>query len=180
MALIAVLFGWLMSKADSIFAKAWTGFIWLIFLPNTLYILTDITHLFEDWPKVDNLFRVILIVQYALFSIFGIITFVLAVYFFQKMLAGKSKKGIKTTTFISICVLNFIVGFGVVLGGIERTNSWHILTNPSRVLEDSLDLIYSRELLTLSLGVGFFANAVYFLMAETVKTWDKKFFKGGL
>jgi len=163
------------------FAKTLYGFVWFIFLPNTIYILTDITHLFEDWSKVDNLFRLILIVQYGLFSIVGIITFTLAVYFFQKLLQGKSagwrNKRIKATTFIAIIVLNFIVGFAVVLGGIARTNSWHIFTNPSRVLEDSFDLIYSQELLMLSLGVGIFANLTYFIMAETVATWGKKFFK---
>lgn len=177
LALVAILFGWLMSKADSTFAKLWTGFLWLIFLPNTIYILTDISHLFEDWPKVDSLFKLILIFQYALFSIFGIITFVISVYFFQKLLEKKRKKGIKISTITAICILNFIVGFGVVLGGIRRTNSWYIFTNPSRVLEDVLNLIYSQELLILSLGVGLLANLIYFITAETVSTWGKKYFK---
>ncbi len=181
LALIAILFGWLMVKARSRFTKFLYGFIWFIFLPNTIYILTDITHLFEDWPKVDNLFRAILILQYGLFAIVGIITFVIAVYFFQKLAEGEStsrrKQKMKPVTFLAIIALNFIIGFGVVLGGIERTNSWHIFTNPSRVLEDSLSLIYSQELLILSIGVGVFANAVYFLMAGTVATWSKKFSK---
>ncbi len=176
LALIAVLFGWLMVKAHSKFARTLCGFVWFIFLPNTIYILTDIAHLFEDWPKVNNLFRLILIVQYTLFSVVGIITFVIAVYFFQKLLQGRSKKGIRQTTIIAIFILNFIVGFAVVLGGIERTSSWHIFTNPSRVLEDSLDLLYSQELLMLSLGVGVFANLTYFIMSETVVTWVPKAF----
>ncbi|KKQ42269.1 MAG: hypothetical protein US59_C0012G0014 [Candidatus Levybacteria bacterium GW2011_GWB1_37_8] len=177
LALVAILFGWLMSKANSTFAKLWTGFLWLIFLPNTIYILTDISHLFEDWPKVGNLFKLILIFQYALFAIFGIITFVISTYFFQRLLEGKRKKGIKTTTIIAICILNFIVGFGVVLGGIRRTNSWYIFTNPSRVLEDTLNVIYSQELLILSLGIGILANFIYFLMLESIATWGKKYLK---
>ncbi|KKQ37556.1 MAG: hypothetical protein US55_C0029G0010 [Candidatus Levybacteria bacterium GW2011_GWC2_37_7] len=177
LALVAILFGWLMSKANSTFAKLWTGFLWLIFLPNTIYILTDITHLFEDWPKVGNLFKLILIFQYSLFAIFGIITFVISTYFFQRLLEGKRKKGIKTTTIIAICILNFIVGFGVVLGGIRRTNSWYIFTNPSRVLEDTLNVIYSQELLILSLGIGILANFIYFLMLESIATWGKKYLK---
>ena len=167
-----------MSKANSVFAKTWTGCVWLIFLPNTIYILTDIAHLFEDWSKVNNLFRFILIVQYSFFSIFGVITFLISVYFFQRILEGKSnwKKRIKPLTFIAICILNFLVGFGVVLGGIERTNSWNVLTNPLRVVKDISDLINSLELLVLSFGVGIFANCVYFIMAEIVATWGKKFF----
>jgi len=167
-----------MTKVRSRFAKLLYGFVWFIFLPNTIYILTDITHLFEDWTKVDNLFRVILLIQYGLFSIVGIVTFVVAIYFFQKLLQGKNKKRIQPAL-IAIFILNLIVGFGVVLGGIQRTNSWHIFTDPSRVLEDSLDLFYSQELLVLSLGVGLFANAVYFIMVKTVATWGKKFLKSG-
>lgn len=181
LAAIAVLFGWLMSKADSAFAKIWTGFLWLLFLPNTIYILTDVSHLFEDLPKVDNVFKLILTLQYAFFAIFGIITFIVATYFFQRLLEGKSagrrKKGIRTSTIVAICILNFIVGFGVVLGGIRRTNSWYIFTNPSRVLEDVLSLIYSQELLILSLGVGLLANLIYLITAETVSTWGKKHLK---
>ena len=176
LALIAVLFGWLMIKARSKFARTLYGFIWFVFLPNTIYILTDITHLFEDWPKVNDFFRALLVIQYTLFAVVGIITFTIATYYLQKMLDGKSKK-IKFTTIAAICLLNFVVGFGVVLGGIERTNSWYVITSPSRVLEDIFDLIYSKELIMLSLGVGIFANAVYFLMAETIATWGKKFFK---
>lgn len=177
LALIPVLFGWLMSKSHSIFAKVWTGFIWLLFLPNTFYILTDISHLFEDWQKIDNLFRFIIIIQYFLFSIIGIATFVFAIYFFQKLLERKSRKTAKPTTIISIIILNFIVGFGVILGGIQRTNSWQIFTDPLRVIQDVFVLLNSQELLILSFGVGLLANAIYFLLAKKTEHWYKKLFK---
>lgn len=177
LALVAVFFGWLMSKANSTFTKVWTGLIWLIFLPNTIYILTDITYLFEDWPKVSNLFRAILIVQYSLFTLFGIMTFVIATYFFQKLLQGKNKKRIKSTTILAVFILNFIVGFGVVLGGTERTNSWQIFTDPISVASDVLDVLSSKEMLMLSVGIGFLANIIYFLGIEIVVTWGKKLFK---
>lgn len=177
LALVAVVFGWLMIKAKSPLTKIIHGFLWLLFLPNTIYILTDVSHLFEDWSKVDTLFKLILIIQYSLFSIFGIITFVVSVYFFQRMLEGKRKKGIRLMTTLAICALNFIVGFGVILGGIRRTNSWYVFTNPSVVLEDVLSLVYSQELLILSLGVGILANLIYFLTVETMATWGKKYLK---
>ena len=176
LALIAVFFGWLMIKAQSKFARYIHGFIWFIFLPNTIYILTDITHLFEDWSKVNDFFRTLLVIQYALFAILGIITFTIAINYFRKVLDRGSKQ-MKISTIFAICLLNLMVGFGVVLGGIQRTNSWYVITDPSRVFEDALNLIYSQELLMLSIGVGLFNNAVYFLMAETVATWGKKFSK---
>ena len=176
LALVPVLFGWLMSKANSVFAKVWTGFIWFIFLPNTIYILTDIAYLFEDLPKVSNLFRAILIIQYSLFTLFGIMTFVIATYFFQKLLQRKNNKRIKSTTILAIFILNFTVGFGVVLGGIERTNSWQIFTDPIRVKNDVFSILSSQEMLLISAGVGILANAIYFLCVKTVVTWVPKAF----
>ena len=176
LALIAVFFGWRMVKARSKFARYVHGFIWFIFLPNTIYILTDITHLFEDWPKVNDFFRTLLIVQYTIFAVVGIITFTMAVNYFRRLLDRDNRK-MKPSTILAICLLNLMVGFGVVLGGIQRTNSWYVITDPSRVFEDALNLIYSQELLMLSIAVGLFNNAVYFLMAETVATWGKRFFK---
>lgn len=181
LALVAVIFGWLMLKPYVKLVRIFCGFVWFVFLPNTIYILTDITHLFEDWSKVNILFKFILIIQYSLFSIFGIISFVLSVYFLQKILEGKSAnwkiEKMKPTTFIAIFILNFMAGFAVIMGGIQRTNSWHILTNPSKVIEDVLNVIYSGEMLLLAGGIGILANIIYFLVLKSLVTWGKKYLK---
>ena len=179
LAFIAVVFGWLMLKPYNKYVRMFFGLIWLLFLPNTIYILTDISHLIEDWPKVDIFFKSVLIVQYGLFSLFGILTFVISVYFFQSLLEGKTRKNkkMKTSTLMTICILNFLVGLGVIMGGIERTNSWYVLTNPARVIEDVIDVLTSQELLLLAFGVGILANIIYFLMLENVEKGLKKYFK---
>jgi uncharacterized membrane protein len=181
LAFIAVLFGWLMFKLRPMLLRIICGFFWLIFLPNTIYILTDISHLVEDWPKVNILFKFLLVTQYFLFSIFGIISFVVSIYFFQKLLerrfTGWKIEKMKPSTFIAICILNFMVGFAVIMGGIERTNSWYIFTNPIRVLQDILDVLSSGEMLMLAGGIGILANIIYFLMLESVATWGRKYLK---
>lgn len=177
LALISVACGKLMLRVKFKPLKFIFFFIWLIFLPNTIYLLTDIAHLFEDWSKVNSMFKILLTLQYSFFAILGIITFVTAVYFFQKLIQKKSNEKINLTTHIAILILNFTVGFGVILGGIQRTNSWHVFTNPIRVTNDILDIISSKEILMLSVGVGILANIIYFLCAETAATWDKKLFK---
>ncbi len=173
LALIAVLFGYLMLWAKSKIFKAVCGFLWLIFLPNTIYILTDISHLYEEWPKVDLLFKFILILQYGLFAIAGILTFIYAMYFFERLLEKKNKKRRKPSTFIIIFILNFIVGFGVILGGIQRTNSWYIFTDPIRVINDSLGVLNSSYLLSLSAISGLLFNIIYFYLVKLVTNWGK-------
>ncbi len=175
LALIAVPFGWLMLKPYSKLVRVFCGLIWFLFLPNTIYILTDVSYLFEDWPKVDILYKLILLIQYSLFSILGVVTFVICVYFFQKLLEGKRKK-IKPSTFIAVCILNFLVGFAVILGGIQRTNSWHVFTDPLRVIADVIDVFSSLEMLVLAAGIGILANIIYFLMLESIVTWAPKAF----
>ena len=173
LALIAVLFGYLMLLAKSKIFKVIYGFLWFIFLPNTIYILTDLIHLYEDWPKVDLLFKIVLTFQYGLFAIAGVLTFIYGMYFFEKLLEKKNKKRRKPSTFLLIFILNFIVGFGVILGAVQRTNSWYIFTDPLRVINDSLEILSSYKLWYTSIIFGIFSNIIYFYFVKSVTNWGK-------
>ena len=174
LAFIALLFGYLMLRVKSNVFKTLYGFIWFIFLPNTIYILTDFSHLYEDWSKVDLIFKLVLITQYAIFAILGALTFIYAVYFFERLLERKNKKGRKPSAFLIILILNFIVGFGVILGGVQRTNSWDVLVNPVRVINDSFGILNSPYLLKLSILSGVLFNTIYFYFVKPVTKWGKK------
>ncbi|MBI2049540.1 DUF1361 domain-containing protein [Candidatus Roizmanbacteria bacterium] len=166
LALIPVAFGYLMLKAKNVKLKALYGFIWFIFLPNTAYILLDLIHFYDQWPKVNYLFKPILISQYIVFILTGVITFIYAVYFFEKLLSGK--KGRKFDIFAILFILNFIIGFGVILGFTQRTNSWYIFSQPVRVLEDTLTLFYFPNLIIGSLAFGILANILYFYFSKPI------------
>lgn len=180
LALIAVLFGWLMIKARSKFVKFICGIIWFVFLPNTAYILLDTVHLYEQWVKVDILFRILLIAQYVIFSFVGVFAFIIATNFFEKLLSGinksKSRKrnqSRKIEVSTALLVLNFTVGFGVVMGFALRTNSWYIFTQPLRVFEDAQILLFSPNLVVASLMFGLIANIIYFYFGKPVVSWGK-------
>lgn len=174
LALIPVLFGDLMLKTKRNLLKAIYGFIWLIFLPNTIYTLTDISHLFEDWDKVDLLFKAILMLEYGILMIVGFLTFIYAVYFFEKLLENKNKKRRKLSTYLVVFILNFIVGFGVILGNIQRTNSWYIFTNPTRVINDSVEVFFSPELIFAFVIFGILCNIAYFYFVKKVVEFGRK------
>lgn len=167
LALIAVIFGILTYKTRSLFIKIFFGIIWILFLPNTIYILTDIEHLFEDIGKTSGLIQVFLIFQYLLLMAGGIITFLYGLYPFEKML-NLSKK-LKHNTKILIIIMNFLIAFGVVLGRVQRANSWDLLFDTQKVISDSLHVIYSKQLLFFFLFFAALCNIIYFYFRNYVK-----------
>jgi uncharacterized membrane protein len=157
LAFIPVFFGWLMVKAHTKIAKIICGIFWLVFLPNTIYLLTDIIHLPDDWVRVYGFDKVLMLVLYTILMILGIVTFVLSLHPLEKLFKRKMQH--KTTT---IVLVNFIIGFGIVLGRVERTNSWDIFVNFPRFLNDVFSVITSPEKLLLCLAFGILCNIVYF------------------
>jgi uncharacterized membrane protein len=145
LALVAVLFGWLLKGTSHKLLRFLYGIVWIIFLPNTLYLLTDISHLFETLQWVKGFYKMLLIFQYLVLLLIGITTYFLAVYPVEKVLS-KSMQWHKTGFIIIVSIL---VGFGITLGRIERINSWSIVSNAPEVIHASVQLLVSSNLLLL-------------------------------
>lgn len=179
LALIPVVFGYYMLKTKKPFLRFLFGFLWFVFLPNTAYILLDIVHLYEEWSKVGYVFKLILIAQYAIFFLSGVITFIIAVNFFEKLIAKKSKHASnpkqkrKFETSTALMALNFLVGFGVIMGYVQRTNSWHVVTHPLKVFEDIQTILFSPNLILASLVFGLIANIIYFYFSKPLIKFEK-------
>src|SRR5437660_11672963 len=84
LALIPIVFGWLTLKTRQRFLSAVFVLIWLFFLPNTLYLFTDLRHIVEDWSGVGSFGKIGLVVQYAIYEIIGVSSFILALYTIEK------------------------------------------------------------------------------------------------
>jgi len=108
----------------------WSGFLaWLVFLPNSPYILTDIQHI-----RVSTLqsiwFDVLLILS---FAINGLIIGFASIQIMQELL--KQRISPRLTRLIISCTF-LLCGFGIYLGRILRWNSWDILMHPLDILGD--------------------------------------------
>ena len=168
LALVPIFFGALMFKTKSTVIKLAAGLIWFIFLPNTIYLLTDIAHLFEDAQKLSGIYLLWDTILYLSLIPIGIVTFILALDPFEKILFGnKSKKKIKDNLPI-IYILNFFVGFGVVLGWVHRANSWEVFTDTQKVIASSLATIKSWELMVLVLVFSAVAQWIYLKFKKPV------------
>lgn len=135
--------------------------IWLIFLPNTIYLITDFQHMPYQLMRSSMGEQAILIIQFVTLGVIGVVT-----YAYSLEPVGKIFKKLKLPEInreILYFVLNYIVAFGVVLGKVQRTHSWYVVTEPLRVVQDVLNTLRSSELLVLVLFIGTIINILFFL-----------------
>ncbi|HPG11611.1 MAG TPA: DUF1361 domain-containing protein [Chitinophagaceae bacterium] len=107
---------------------------WLLFVPNSFYIITDLFHLthIDSAPKW---FDLLLIFSFAWNGIlFGIIS----LYRVEQLISFKYRKGFAEIFIFMIMWLN---AFGVYIGRYLRFNSWDIITNPVSLFGEIINMI---------------------------------------
>ena len=129
------------------------GIVWLAFLPNTCYLITEWRH-FLTQLDIENLYvrahlssfiTVWLMTYTALYFCYsgiGMIAFTLAIRPLARML---KEKGV--ITWIPGIILFTMLSIGVYLGLVHRYNSWDLLNRPSEILS-SITTIANRPILT--------------------------------
>lgn len=134
-------------------------FCWLIFFPNSPYILTDLFHLKKS-SGMPLWYDLVLVLSYAWAAlVFGF----MSLSDIQKMSTSYFGKRITT---IGIILILFVSSFGVYLGRYLRWNSWDIITNPLRLLGDIGNQIAHPfdhpRTWGMTLVLGCFLNLAYF------------------
>jgi len=167
LSIIPVILAFLYFKTDKkrILIRTFLCVLWLLFLPNSIYLFTDIVHLFQQLKIASGLVALLLILQYFVLEIYAVLTFILSTHPFEKEL--QKKVSINSSTFI-IIALNFLVSFGVILGNVKRLNSWDVLISPNYVVQKSIDTLLSLNLMLVVILFGLFANFLYFLLRKKI------------
>lgn len=135
--------------------------VWILFFPNSPYILTDLFHL-KIRTSVPIWYDLVVILSYAWTGLFCGFISLLDI---EKLLSAYFKKS--TISLITISFL-FLTSFSVYLGRFLRWNSWDILNNPFGLFNDIIvRIIYPMEY-TKTWGVtilmGIMLNFMYFMM----------------
>jgi uncharacterized membrane protein len=117
----------------------WLGLgLFILFLPNAPYIITDIIHFVDDSRSLDissNGIIFVLIPQYVAFLLAGFQCYVISMINLTNYL--KKIKLIKNPLWIEITI-TFICAIGVYWGRFNRLNSWDVFTQPQLVFQDAL------------------------------------------
>jgi uncharacterized membrane protein len=104
--------------------------LWLIFLPNSFYTLTDFVHL-SPTIHISILFDIVLLSSFVWNGfIFGLSS----VFLFHEYLLKKIQNKMFVTGIIG--GVFFLCSFAIYLGRYLRWNSWDVITNPADVLFD--------------------------------------------
>jgi uncharacterized membrane protein len=149
------------------------GLIWLIFLPNTCYLLTEWRH-YLDMLDSQNLFlrakgdNVLFIkltlgtMFYFLYSLFGMAAFAMAI---RPVERAALRRGIA----VRFWALPFFaaVALGVYLGLVLRFNSWDAIGNPAMVWEAIVEVGGRPKLAAFILAFGGFLWVAY----EVLDIW---------
>jgi len=105
---------------------------WLLFFPNTVYIVTDLVHL-GRLPAVSAPLELAVLLAAALA---GLITGFTSLAAVQRIVLERAGSVLARVFPVFVLVLS---SFGVYLGRTLRWNSWDLLANPEPLLSDVLE-----------------------------------------
>jgi len=144
--------------------------LWLLFLPNAPYLITDIIHL-KQVPGVPLWYDLLTFVAFAWTGSFlGLVSLLL-----MQVLVRRSVG--KTASWIFVLGVLTLNGFGIYFGRILRWNSWDVLLQPANfintVMEGLLNPMAHLHMIAFAGLFTLFFSAVYFMLLSFTKLhWE--------
>jgi uncharacterized membrane protein len=121
--------------------------VWLLFIPNSFYILTDFTHLHFKTTFQFSLDMLII----SSFSFVGFYVGLLSIHTMRQLVIAKYGN---TKGNIFILTISFLSAFGIFLGRVLRFNSWDIISKPIQLASTSINALFSLETIIYTLQLG--------------------------
>jgi len=166
-----------------------SGFLWLFFFPNAVYIITDYIHLSNDMFYYPNphytpysaekriLYNFDLLPWNNLISItfavfLGCALSVLSLYIFHRYF--EQKRG-RSAGWIFVSIVHLLSGYAIYLGRFIRFNSWDVIFNPLSLVKflllniDKTAITFTLYFFVLSL----FIYCIFYLFIYIAKEDEK-------
>lgn len=145
-----------MEKRKSVFAFRFL--IWLAFLPNTFYLLTDLFHLGE-MVVVPAWFDLLVLLSFAFNGVF------LGVLSMRQMEKETAQLWPVFGGPLFVYPLMWLNAWGVYIGRYLRFNSWDVVASPLTLAQDLLNLlihpVQHRQAWAMVIGFSMFMTLVY-------------------
>jgi uncharacterized membrane protein len=111
-------------------------FLWLLFMPNSFYIITDLFHL-DNIATGHQWFDLTMVLSFAWT---GILLGLISIRKMEMILS--SAKG-KIPASILVCVVMWLNAFGIYIGRYLRFNSWDVITNPFSLFDEIILILFN-------------------------------------
>lgn len=153
------------------YAKTLLLFLWLLFLPNSFYVVTDLIHINDEVRLSQTLDVVVLLATVVPAFLLGLLSlWQIDRTTIQRRMASKRH--------LILFVISVLCGIAIYIGRELRWNSWDIITHPLSLTKDFFVAITSPAsslefiLVTTAFSVCIFT--AYFLTTQFARTLISK------
>lgn len=138
-----------------------SSFMWLLFFPNSPYIITDLIHL-DPATSVPMWYDAILIFAFALA---GLLTGFISLFFIHEILNCFFKNMVNWALITFIFVIS---SYGIYLGRVLRWNSWDLFTQPKPLLMDVTGEVLNPQAIFMTLVFTFVMFFSYLILHSII------------
>lgn len=142
--------------------------MWLLFFPNSPYLITDLFHL-QERPGVPLYYDLVLLFMAAWN---GLLMGLFSLRKIEQLLL-KRFSAMQVRPIILSCFV--LCGFGIYLGRYDRYNSWHLVTQPFDLIQGILSKVISPASHPRVWAVTILFAVVLLLIYETLKKMPAHF-----
>jgi uncharacterized membrane protein len=147
--------------------------VWMIFFPNSAYIITDLIHL-KPRHNIPFLFDTTMVFTFAF-------TGFLTGLFSALLIYRRVKENLSTVkSKLLIIFIMFLSGYGVYIGRFLRWNSWDILLHPFAILTDTFVRIANPtqhpQTYAFSIYIGILLTLTFFAIESLLSSSETESF----
>jgi uncharacterized membrane protein len=146
-------------------------FLWLAFLPNSFYVISDFVHLTEV-PRVDVVFDT---VMFASFAINGLMLGYLSLFLVHCEL--RKRMSVRASGLIIAAVL-LISSFAIYIGRDLRWNTWDVIFSPASLLFDVSDRLLNAgahpQVFSTTASFFVFLGSIYVVVLYMVRVLQRQ------
>jgi uncharacterized membrane protein len=141
--------------------------IWLLFIPNSFYILTDLFHL-DMSADIPQWYDLLLLLSFAWN---GLLLGVLSIRQIERLFERHFNRNYGL---IFIYPVMFLNAFGIYIGRYLRFNSWDVVTNPFHLTQDIVYMmvhpVRNRFDWCMVFGYSLFITLIYYSLKHIRKS----------
>lgn len=142
--------------------------VWLLFIPNSFYIITDLYHL-DHIASAPKWFDLLLLLSFAWNGLLLGIVSLRRTEMLLEEIKGKS------FSLLIVFVVMSLNAFGIYIGRFLRYNSWDIITQPFSLFNETLQIILHPFINIREWGMIFCYAVFMTLLYSTIKKLAENF-----